>query len=84
MEPLLLELATTKIQKAEAMELYERKSLELRQSLQRENKLRMECEQFRETIAKLQEKVMVCSVNCYCLLFHLIITYFMKYPTQRF
>ena len=58
-EPLLLELATSKIQRAEAVELYERKCLELRHSLQRENDLRTELEQLKQTVMELQSTIMV-------------------------
>ena len=56
-ELLLQDLATVKIERADALNLLERKTLELKQALQREDKLRKELSQAKETIAKLQKNV---------------------------
>lgn len=50
-------MATAKIERADALNSLERKILELKQALQREDKLKKELSQAKETIAKLQQNV---------------------------
>ena len=62
-ELLLQDLATAKIERADALNSLERKTLELRQALQREDKLKKELIQAKETIAKLQQNVSLCLLD---------------------